>query len=587
MLFITVLGTVLRLLCINKPDGLWNDEYVSWAIAAIPLGKAFWTAVYNQCHMPLYYFYLKFFIHFFGNSDLMLRLTSIPPAILSIITMYFVGKEFCNDSELDSQSDINCKSRVGLPTHHQKANSALNPALNKKAEKLGFLMASVTSLSSFLIYFSQEVRFYELLFLFSALSLLFTIRLTKKQNLSNLIFYIVSNLLIIATHTIGFIFVLLNLIFMSVMLFKSDEKLRKPIAVIWASMLLLSLGFCSLIFKILITHSNSQWWGGFTFSRFGFLITDYFSPVLTNIVSAPESFFSSLSIQFIIFGLIPSGIALVGITKAIYPSPQPSPARGEGETRSDTQSLNVLKLFCSSIFIFCVLGYVLILAIAAMLGKLVFVTKYSIEIYPILILLMTYGLLQLKKGWRTSLIFVYCFLSLFYMFLSPIGAFKIRRSEGHKIVANLLKNSDLHKGDFILINYYPANRFNKYFDFDKFNVVSINKGTFPDYLGVSTKDELRKIDNSYFDKEFKEKVLDRMKTGQKLAVVILNDVSVYSPMQMSVLFDSDKEYDKAPFMFLIFSYTKNRIMNQGLTKMQILRMEQKGSWSVITFAKKA
>jgi len=101
MLFITVLGCALRLAFLDKTEGLWNDEYVSWSISAIPFGKKFFEGILAQCHMPLYYFYLKFFIHFFGNSDLMLRLTSVVPGVLSIIVMYFVGKEF-KDKNLDS-----------------------------------------------------------------------------------------------------------------------------------------------------------------------------------------------------------------------------------------------------------------------------------------------------------------------------------------------------------------------------------------------------------------------------------------------------------------------------------------------------
>ena len=46
MLFLLALGTWLRLIFIDKPDGLWNDEYVSWYVASIPYGKAFWQAVF-------------------------------------------------------------------------------------------------------------------------------------------------------------------------------------------------------------------------------------------------------------------------------------------------------------------------------------------------------------------------------------------------------------------------------------------------------------------------------------------------------------------------------------------------------------
>ena len=90
---IIILGIVLRLIFINKPDGLWNDEYVSWSIAAVPFVDGFWNAVKSQCHMPFYYLYLKFFMSLFGQSDLVLRLTSVLAGVLSIGAMYFVGKE--------------------------------------------------------------------------------------------------------------------------------------------------------------------------------------------------------------------------------------------------------------------------------------------------------------------------------------------------------------------------------------------------------------------------------------------------------------------------------------------------------------
>lgn len=525
MFFIVVLGTALRLIFINKPDGLWNDEYMSWSIASTPLGKKFIDAVFAQCHMPFYYLYLKFFIHYFGNSDLMLRLTSVLPGILSIFSMYFIGKEF-------------------------------------KDEKLGILCASLTALSSFLIYFSQEVRFYGLLFLFASLSLLFTLKLIKKQNLSNIIFYVISNLLIIFTHTIGFMFVLFNLIFVSLFLSK-NENYKKPIIWAWGSIILLSLIGSPLIFKILTTHSQSQWWGHFTISRIGFLITDYFSPILTNIVSAPDNFFYNFNLVFIIFAILPSLIAIAGIVKALQ-----------------TKDYKVLGLFYVN------LAFILTLILAAFSGKLMFITKYSIEIYPILILITGFGLLEFKKNWRYFLIFLFCFLNLFYILANQNSAPKLHRSEGHKIVADLIKNANLNNGDFILLNYYPQDRFEKYFDFKKYKVISIDKGNFSKYLGTDSKDDFRKISNKYFDNKFKEEILNKLKHNQKIAVVILNDVAIYSPTQMQVLIGDNKEYKKTPFLFLIFSYLKNEILKECLENLQILRIEQKGSWSVITFTKR-
>ena len=41
----------------------------------------------------------------------------------------------------------------------------------------------------------------------------------------------------------------------------------------------------------------------------------------------------------------------------------------------------------------------------------------------------------------------------------------MRRAEGHKIMTDILNRMELKKDDMILLEYYPKNRFEKYFDF--------------------------------------------------------------------------------------------------------------------------
>lgn len=525
MFLVVIFGAILRLICIDKPDGLWNDEYVSWSIASIPIGKTFWQAVFAQCHMPFYYLYLKFFIHFFGNSDLMLRLTSVPPVILSIISMYFVGKE-------------------------------------AEDENVGLIAAFLTSISAFLIYFSQEVRFYGLLFLFSSLALLFTIKLIRNQTKSNLIFYTIFNFLIIFTHTIGFIFVFFNLILVSLFLI-SKENCKRIISIIWLTIAVLTLFCTPLLFKILATHNQSQWWGSFHFSKLGFLITDYFSPVLTNIVSSPDNFFYNFNLGFIIFAIIPSTIMVTAIVKALL-----------------TKNKELIGIFSVSA------GFLTVLVILSLLGKIVFITKYSMEIYPTLLLLAAFGLAQMQNKTRNFLILSICFLNVLYIMINPLAAPRIRRSEGHKIVADLIENANLQKNDFILLNYYPQDRFEKYMNFSKYHVISINKGTYPEYIGVSTKEEFLNVNKNYIYKKLNDELVGKLKPGQKVVMVFLNDVAIYSPEKIHILLRLKNEYNKAPFLFLVFSYLKNKEFQLGLNELRILRYEDKGSWSAITFTKK-
>lgn len=525
LLLIFVFGLLVRLVFIDKPDGLWNDEYVSWMIASIPIGKEFWAEVFSQCHMPLYYFYLKFFM-LFGNSDMFLRLTSVIAGILCIPAMYFVGREF-------------------------------------KSERVGVFCAGVASVSSFLIYFSQEVRFYGLLFLFSSLLLLFTLKLLKEQKSSNIIWFIVFNLLIIFTHTIGFVFVGLNLILVGYYL-KKFKNYKKNLLIILGTIVLFSL--VGLPFLVSKMHAPAQFWGTFKLANLGFLLTDYFSPVLNSIVSTPDRFFGNMSFDFWFYIFIPLVIALVGIAHSIF-------------IKSDERRLNI-GLFLVS------LGFIFALIIASLIGKLVFTSKYVVEVYPTFILLFCVGLLDIKNVWRRGLIFLYFFLNLIYLYSGPLSAPKLHRSEGHRIVAELLVESGLKQGDYILINYYPAKRFERYCDFSKYNVVSINKNNFTEYTGIQTKADFKSLDERVFERKFTKDIVSEMKSGQKLAVVILNDVSMMSPMQIEAVKERDNEFKKAPYLFMVFSYLKNEEMKYGVSKLQISRIQNKGSWTVLTFQKR-
>lgn len=529
---IIILGIALRLIFINKPDGLWNDEYISWMIAATPFSGGFIDAVKSQCHMPFYYLYLKFFMTLFGQSDLLLRLTSVLAGVLSIPVMYFVGKE--ND------------------------------------ENTGLTCAGITAISSFLIYYSQEVRLYSVLFLFSALTLLYTIKCIKNPTKTNFILCAISNFLILFTHTIGFVFVFFNLIILSINLYKQFKKI---ITTVWISIFAGGILLTPLIFKIFTTKSFSQWWGHFSISKIGFLFTDYFSPVITNLTNAPDKFFYAPKLA--IFMLIPALIAVGCIIKAIY---------------KNKFNLQLFSVFISTI---------IILVFASLTGKLVFITKYSIEIYPILIYLASFGINSINnKIIKNSLIILYCLISLGYILIHPYSAPKMRRAEGHKIMTDILTRMDLKKDDMILLEYYPKDRFEKYFDFSNYRVVEIQKGNFPLFLTKSNsyedaykngkviyKSMFLSNNNPYFEGMLNSEIFNKLKPGQSIVMVVLNSVAFYSPDNLALIAENEKLYNKEPLLFLIFSYIKNKTFYEMMNHLAITRFEQKGNWTLVKFTK--
>ena len=103
------------------------------------------------------------------------------------------------------------------------------------------------------------------------------------------------------------------------------------------------------------------------------------------------------------FALIPAGIMLFAIIK------------------SNIESRKINKYMLS-----CVLSTFLTVLIATIAGKLPFLTKYFIELYPILILMASLGLVQLNsRNTRIMLLTIYVFLTLFYIIVSHITSINL------------------------------------------------------------------------------------------------------------------------------------------------------------------
>jgi len=476
--FILLLGLFLRLTYIDKAEGLWNDEYVSWMVSATPFNQGFWSELLKQCHMPLYYIYLK---PFSGCSDLILRLTSLVPSVLAIWVMYLVGKEY--------------------------------------SKKTGIFAASITSVLSFLVYYAQEVRFYSILFLFSSLALLYTIRLLKENNFKNLSGYIVSSLLIICTHILGIIFVFFNTIYII-------YKYKKLTKVFITGFFIIFLALLPMFINIMAQLPSSQWWGNFSYTNILFLFSDYLSPILTNNVNAPAVFFYNM--KYAIWMTIPTIIGIIGLFFGIK--------RNRG----------IMTI---------TLSYVLVLSILALFGKLVFITKYSIEILPIIILLISVGFKEMNK---IGLILFSLFISFHLAsFFTPYYVTKIYRSEGHRIVGEILNHRNPDK---IIYTYYAPDRFKRYYngDANEFYISKVNRFEY---------------------KNNPVKILDNINNGEMFAIIFLDSVSFLSDDYIK------KHNSDIPEMFKTFSSIRNSLQKELKNKYRVINVDNIGSWTVITAEK--
>lgn len=550
LFILMIIAVLFRFSCIDKPEGLWNDEYVSWFIASEKDIHKLLNEILSNCHMPLYYLYLRIWMFFFSDSDLSLRISSVIPSLMSIPVIYFIGKEF-----------------------------------NKKT---AYIAASFTVISSFCIYFAQEVRFYSLLFLFTSLCILYFIKFLKNPSKKNLVLFLISNGLIISTHTLGLIYSFFSILLLMYYFYEAKDECKQKLKYILnftkylIPFVIFALILSPLLYEISISKNLSQFWANFSLSKIIFTLTDYFTPVQTNISNSPESIIAyiyhnkGLNYSFIIFALVPLLISVFSIVSAI---------------RAKNKILNYL-LFISIIYFLSVIYLSLI-------GRIVLSTKYSSEIYPALIIAFSYGISVIKKEKLINcMLLIFFSLHLIYLLFSPEAAQKLSRPEGQRAAAKLIEYSRLKEGDIVILTYYDVDKFQRYlkknYEFSSINKFNFNTIMFnnDDYFETIKrgkyiyKNELKKYPNSEIVNYSKIHYISRLKKGDRIGLLLLDNVSFLSDNNIQKIIKNNKEYEKTPFMFLVFSSLKNSLMYSFKDEFKIDTMTQSGDWTLIVYQKK-
>ncbi|MBQ4122619.1 glycosyltransferase family 39 protein [bacterium] len=552
LFLIVVFGFLLRIWFLDKPEGLWNDEYVSWHIASQKDLWIFFQDMVRNCHTPLYYLYLKIWMFLFSDTDTALRYSSVVPSILSIVIMFLAGKEL-------------------------------------KDRKLGYLCAFLTAISSFLIYFAQEVRLYSLVFLLSTLCNLFAIKLLKKVTKKDMICLFISSMLLVLTHTLGIIYAFLLLVILFYFIIcELDEKKRKRVIYNLSIYVLLPITAIVIIvlpflYNILTYKSLSQFWAGFSFAKIALTFTDYFSPIQINIINTIDYFSSyvlkqdSINCTFTIFAIIPFIIAIFGIICALK-----------------KHNKTIVCIFTSAIVFFF---YLILIAYT---GRMVLLTKYSTEMYPALIITLCYGLCSIKnKKLKNALITTYITLNLLFIFTAPTAVQRLSRPEGHYAIVALLKNSNLKNDDYVILTYYDKTKLDKYLtENDKYKFFSINKFNFNEYLYKDYdyrnviqngkylyKDKFKEYPNKNITNFVDETFIKNMKKGDRIGIVTLDSVSFLSNEDMKIAINDEEKYKKAQYIFLVFSTLKNNLYYAFKDKFIIDTITQAGSWTLVVYKK--
>lgn len=366
---ITIIAFFIRLLNIDKHDGLWYDEMLTYIYSSknFPLG-IIKILLKEDYHMPLYYLLAHVWMNVFGKSDVTLRLFSVFWGTLTIPALFYLGKTY-------------------------------------KSDKLGYLIASIGCLSPALIYFSQEFRFYSLLTLLSTISITYFLKLLDNPSKANFSIFYIINLALIYTFTMGIAFVGLEVLVLTFNYFKLQRpslgKMIKPTIVftIFAIPYFILLAFY-IYGSNQVFIDNFAW--GTTSNLFPILIiNDWFSPFLTTFYGHDYYLFniflsSPQTSLFLHFMIIPTFCFISGFIFSLK---------------------NINKKFCYLLVI--LFSFLLLEYLISLNGYFIILLKYTIFLLPIILLICSDGLISIKskiiKSALISIIFIiYIFNTIDY-----------------------------------------------------------------------------------------------------------------------------------------------------------------------------
>ena len=530
IVLLTMIGLYFRCLDLNKPNGFWYDEaYCCYdAEASFPFG-IFNRVLHQDLHSPLYFFILHFWMKIYGHEDVAVRFLSLLFGVLLIPVLYFAGKEL-------------------------------------GSKKAGIITAALASVNSLLIYYSQEVKFYSLLTLLSGLSALFLLKIKNSSKKKYLAGLVITNLALLYTFPLCTIFVFFEaLIFIIYLCF--TKKSIKNFIIAQIITLALYLPYLSLFFQSHAGSSTSKaimgqfWWSQFSPVVLLYIIQDWFSFNPINLCTNPLGFYNMLFasgsiIKIITLLFIPVIIYLIGIIRALKE-----------------------KNFTWILFL---VGFSFLIAeiILTLQGRLALITRYTLLILPIMILLAGYGLSKLRYKMTSSvLVSIFIILSIFYLQFSQDSTPHWIRSEGLKTVGDILDRYPLDKNDLIIMPHAGLILY-RYFDKSKLldfdynsaflaaNPNLLNKIFPPNLLNFLNKGSSRPLLRGYLASPYptstlenyiEKGVINKVPHGRYIVVVRSMNISSYNAPTMGRIVNNDAAYNQIPLFILLCSKVSNDI----------------------------
>lgn len=536
---IILIALILRLIHIKIPTGLWLDEIISEYTANLKFPNGIIICIAKDIHAPFYFFILHFWMQIFGNTDISLRACSVLFGILNIPAAYLVGKE------LDSK-------------------------------KTGLIAALFVGLNSFLIYYSQEVRFYSLATLLTTLSVFFSIKVFKKLNKKNLFFLVIINTFLIFTFTISIFLVMLEILVLGVYFYIKNKSviLKFILSQTLIPLLLFSIYIPILLRQIQNKSIQISFSADFNFSNLYLYLQNWFSPIINGLNYNFPNYFSFMRAQnlvFIVFTLIPVLLALIGLTRAFF-------------------TKNIVKILLITIFSFLIFELIILT-----FNNICILSRYTIIVLPTFLVIMAYGFASFKKKFLSLIIIIsYISINISYIFLGHNSVFYIYRLSGLNIPATILKeNFELSKNDIILITAGNV-FFRKYFSSDYGNIIDYLAYD-PPILNKTLSKELIKKNYVFFkpylitkkplpgsEEFFVNNIYNKLQHNRYF--IILREVGVFDKNDtfLSKIANSNL-YQKTKLNDLIQNKFLNDIESLSFKKYHLIYSDIVGNWLIIVY----
>lgn len=482
---ITIVALLIRLLDIDKPSEFWRDELLTYVISSksFPFGilKAIWLEDY---HMPLYYFYVHGWMKLFGASDIVLRLSSVIWGVLTVPAFFYLGKIY-------------------------------------RSKSLGYLLSIFASMSPILIYYSQEFRFYSMLIFFATLSVIFFLKLLDNPNQKDFWLFGFSNLFILYIYTMGIVFVGIEFLILCINTFLYKKEHIKTLVKNSIIFLLFTTPYFALLFAFLYKSNQALIepfsWGLFNYNYFPILLNNWFSPNLAQLNAIGYNmdelnFLHQNKVNyFVLFSLVSTICFVIGFISTL-----------ENLKRKTIYLLTIL------------MSFILLEMFLHLTGHLLLIVRYTMIIYPVLLLLCSDGFMSVKRIPFRVIIIGLILIPFTYNLINykNMLTFTYREymSFNHQSALKLLRlNTD--KTNYILYSE-DTNLLKKYMpdaNFIDLDLVKVQQARFN--LGTSL---------LFFDKQF-ILTTNKKNSADKLIPVLLNPYP--RPELYSFL---DKEIEKIP-----------------------------------------